>query len=121
MSEHTCFTLDADPAHPQFVAAYLRVAGGECAFIETNTGTVTVSNGAMQFNGGGTFAGTVDGTSTLVFDGGSDTLTATGSITTGAFYLDAGTLVMQGGVVDTATLDFAAGAEVSRRARTCRG
>ncbi len=37
MTEHACYTLDADPEHPQFVAAYLRVAGGECAFVETNT------------------------------------------------------------------------------------
>jgi glyoxylase-like metal-dependent hydrolase (beta-lactamase superfamily II) len=36
-ADHTCFTLDADPANPEFVASYLRVAGDECAFIETNT------------------------------------------------------------------------------------
>jgi glyoxylase-like metal-dependent hydrolase (beta-lactamase superfamily II) len=40
-AEHACFTLDAEPAHPEFVASYLRVArgasGDECAFIETNT------------------------------------------------------------------------------------
>jgi glyoxylase-like metal-dependent hydrolase (beta-lactamase superfamily II) len=35
--DHTCFTLDADPANPEFVASYLRVAGDECAFVETNT------------------------------------------------------------------------------------
>jgi glyoxylase-like metal-dependent hydrolase (beta-lactamase superfamily II) len=34
---HACITLDADPSNPQFVASYLRVAGDECAFIETNT------------------------------------------------------------------------------------
>ena len=37
MTDQICFTLDADPANPEFVAAYLRVSGGECAFIETNT------------------------------------------------------------------------------------
>ena len=37
MATHSLFTLDADPANPQFVASYLRVAGDECAFIETNT------------------------------------------------------------------------------------
>jgi glyoxylase-like metal-dependent hydrolase (beta-lactamase superfamily II) len=36
-SAHACFTLDADPANPEFVACYLRIAGSECAFIETNT------------------------------------------------------------------------------------
>ena len=52
MSEHTCFTLDADPAHPQFVAAYLRVAGGECAFIETNTAhSLPILLGALDARG----------------------------------------------------------------------
>ncbi len=37
MGSHAVFTLDAEPRQPGFVAAYLRVAGGECAFIETNT------------------------------------------------------------------------------------
>jgi glyoxylase-like metal-dependent hydrolase (beta-lactamase superfamily II) len=45
LPEHECFTLDADPANPEFVASYLRVARGEggrpadleCSFIETNT------------------------------------------------------------------------------------
>jgi glyoxylase-like metal-dependent hydrolase (beta-lactamase superfamily II) len=37
MPEHTCFTLDAEPANPEFVASFLRVAGDECAFIDTNT------------------------------------------------------------------------------------
>jgi len=34
---HAAVTLDADPAHPEFVASFLRIAGDECAFIETNT------------------------------------------------------------------------------------
>jgi glyoxylase-like metal-dependent hydrolase (beta-lactamase superfamily II) len=38
MLEHACFTLDAEPARPGFVAAYLRTTpSGELAFIETNT------------------------------------------------------------------------------------
>jgi glyoxylase-like metal-dependent hydrolase (beta-lactamase superfamily II) len=37
MLGNACFTIDADPAHPEFVASYLRVAGDECAFIDTNT------------------------------------------------------------------------------------
>ncbi len=38
MAQHACFTLDAEPVHPEFVAAYLRVTpSGECAFVETNT------------------------------------------------------------------------------------
>jgi glyoxylase-like metal-dependent hydrolase (beta-lactamase superfamily II) len=32
-----CYTLDGDPAHPGFVACFLRISGDECAFIETNT------------------------------------------------------------------------------------
>ena len=34
---HSVFTLDADPSHPAFVASYLRIAGDQCAFIDTNT------------------------------------------------------------------------------------
>jgi glyoxylase-like metal-dependent hydrolase (beta-lactamase superfamily II) len=48
----TCFTLDADPAHPQFVAAYLRVSGDECAFIETNTAySAPILLGALEARG----------------------------------------------------------------------
>ena len=34
---HERFTIDCDEAIPAFTAAYLRVAGDECAFIETYT------------------------------------------------------------------------------------
>ncbi len=37
MGAHARWTIDCDPETPQFTAAYLRVAGGECAFIETHT------------------------------------------------------------------------------------
>jgi glyoxylase-like metal-dependent hydrolase (beta-lactamase superfamily II) len=37
MTVHSVLTIDADPSHPQNVAAYLRTAGDECAFVETNT------------------------------------------------------------------------------------
>ena len=36
MTSHARYTIDCDVL-PQFTAAYLRVAGDECAFIETNT------------------------------------------------------------------------------------
>jgi glyoxylase-like metal-dependent hydrolase (beta-lactamase superfamily II) len=36
-SRHTRITVDCDARTPQFTAAYLRVAGDECAFIETET------------------------------------------------------------------------------------
>ena len=34
---HTRITIDCDARTPQFTAAYLRIAGKECAFIETET------------------------------------------------------------------------------------
>lgn len=34
---HRRITIDCDPRTPQFTAAYLRIAGDECAFIETET------------------------------------------------------------------------------------
>lgn len=34
---HTRITIDCDARTPQFTAAYLRIAGEECAFIETET------------------------------------------------------------------------------------
>lgn len=37
MTEHARHTIDCENAMPQFTAAYLRVAGDECAFIETYT------------------------------------------------------------------------------------
>jgi len=52
MAEHACFTLDAEPAHPGFVASFLRVAGGECAFIETNTAhSVPILLAALEARG----------------------------------------------------------------------
>src|SRR5690348_6152063 len=36
MSRHTRFTIDADVI-PRFTACYLRVADGECAFVEAHT------------------------------------------------------------------------------------
>src|SRR5580658_8703108 len=53
MAEHACFTLDADPANPEFVAAYLRVTpSGECAFIETNTAhSLPILLGALDAHG----------------------------------------------------------------------
>ncbi len=36
-SRHTRITVDCDARTPQFTAAYLRIAGEECAFIETET------------------------------------------------------------------------------------
>ena len=37
MSAHARYTIDCDPVTPEFTAAYLRVSGGECAFLETHT------------------------------------------------------------------------------------
>ena len=37
MTHHTRITVDCDARTPQFTAAYLRSAGKECAFIETET------------------------------------------------------------------------------------
>jgi hypothetical protein len=81
------------------------------AFIDS--GTVTAGNGTIQFNNGGTVSGVLNGAGAIVFNGGSDTVTATGTIDSAAFYLDAGTLVLQGGTVSAPTLSFAAGAEVT--------
>lgn len=51
-AKHACFTLDADPANPEFVASYLRVAGEECAFIETNTAhSLPILLGALESHG----------------------------------------------------------------------
>jgi glyoxylase-like metal-dependent hydrolase (beta-lactamase superfamily II) len=35
--QHTRHTIDCEKAAPEFVASYLRVAGEECAFVDTNT------------------------------------------------------------------------------------
>ena len=37
MTADASYTIDCDPSTPRFTAAYLRVAGDECAFIETHT------------------------------------------------------------------------------------
>jgi glyoxylase-like metal-dependent hydrolase (beta-lactamase superfamily II) len=37
MTEHARLTIDCEPQQPGYVASYLRVAGAECAFIETYT------------------------------------------------------------------------------------
>jgi glyoxylase-like metal-dependent hydrolase (beta-lactamase superfamily II) len=47
-----CYTLDCDPAHPGFVASFLRIAGDECAFIETNTShSVPILLAALEDHG----------------------------------------------------------------------
>lgn len=37
MASHEALTIDCEPENPGYVAAYLRVAGGECAFFESYT------------------------------------------------------------------------------------
>ena len=79
----------------------------------TDTGIISATNGNLYFDAGGTFSGQVGGPYAIVFDGGTDTLTATGLIDPGSFTLGAGTLVMQGGTIDTSSLTFASGAKVT--------
>jgi glyoxylase-like metal-dependent hydrolase (beta-lactamase superfamily II) len=50
---HACFTLDADPSRPQFVASFLRTTPeGEHAFIETNTAhSLAIQLAALEAHG----------------------------------------------------------------------
>ena len=45
----------------------------------TNTGTITVSSGTIEFDGGGSFGGTISGAGTVAFGSGDSTLSATAS------------------------------------------
>ncbi|MDA8248084.1 MAG: Ig-like domain-containing protein [Rhodospirillales bacterium] len=58
-----------------------------------NTGTITVATGTLEFDGGGTFGGTINGAGTIAFGGGTADLTAA-SLTTGALLIDGADVVL---------------------------
>ncbi len=75
---------------------------------ETNTGTITASNGTLDFDDGATIAGTVNGSQTINFYG-NVTLAATGDVTASNVSFNSGTLFMQGGTINSPDLTLGSG------------
>ncbi|MGA3402999.1 MAG: choice-of-anchor D domain-containing protein, partial [Acetobacteraceae bacterium] len=75
---------------------------------ETSTGTVTASNGTLDFDDGATIAGAVNGSQTINFSG-NVTLAATGDVTANTVSFNSGTLFMQGGTINSPHLTLGSG------------
>jgi hypothetical protein len=78
-----------------------------------DTGTITVTQGGLAFDAGGTFSGPVSGAGAVAFNGGNVTLTAGASITTAGVAVNAGTLTIQGGTIASASLSIGGGVEIT--------
>ncbi len=62
----------------------------------TDTGTITSDSGTLEFDGGGTFSGVIDGAGTVAFGGGTSTL---GELTAVNLEFDGGTALLTGSQV----------------------
>ena len=62
----------------------------------TDTGTITSDSGTLEFDGGGTFSGAIDGAGTVAFGGGTSTL---GDLTAVNLEVDGGTALLTGSQV----------------------
>ena len=62
----------------------------------TDTGTITSDSGTLEFDGGGTFSGVIDGAGTVAFGGGTSTL---GELSAVNLEVDGGTTLLTGSQV----------------------
>ncbi len=56
----------------------------EVQAVATDTGTIVITTGTIDFDGGGTFAGAISGPGTLILGGGAEAINAGTTIATGA-------------------------------------
>ena len=98
-------------------AGLLEMTGGGtdsiwAAVDETASGTITAANGSLNFDAGATIGGAVNGGAQVNFNGGAVVLKATGNVTTNSVNVNAGTLYMAGGTINSPNLYLATGVEV---------
>jgi fibronectin-binding autotransporter adhesin len=72
------------------------------AFTNTSTGTIAVASGTIEFDGGGSFAGTLSGAGTISFGTGTDSLANGVSIGVSEILVDGGTITLGGNETYTA-------------------
>ena len=76
----------------------------------SSTGTVQSDSGTIEFDGGGSFAGSITGGDTVAFGGGTATLLACASIDVATLLITGGTLLAATGIEFDNTLTALAGA-----------
>jgi fibronectin-binding autotransporter adhesin len=75
----------------------------------TNTGLVTAATGAIEFDGGGSFGGTLSGAGTIAFGNGDASLNAGSKFTAATLLIDGGTLTTSSGFASTSTVALTSG------------
>ncbi len=83
---------------------FAKAAGTNTSSIYTsfkNTGIIAAASGNLEFDGGGTFGGTLSGAGAISFGGNTATLSAGVTITVATLNLYNATLVLAGNVTDT--------------------
>ena len=79
------------------------------ASVFTNTGVITAASGTLEFDGGGSFGGTLSGAGQIAFGGGTATIATGAGLTVASLLFDGATAAFTGSLTTTGSVSLSNG------------